>query len=367
MNETINRIIRIGLILILFNILFLLSYHTLPIIFRFLHYVYHLFLPFIAAFFLAFLLHTLVDRLEQRGIHRLLAVLFIYLLFFILIAYLVSVIVPTFFAQIQSFTERIPSLYRQLEQWIQFFWRKMPFIPKEYQFSLSELLDFAETQFEQLDIRKLKISTLFDSFSVIVLAPIVSFYFLYDYNNIKRRIKHFLTRHQWRYAYKFIRELDAGLGSYFRGLILVMNLLALVSTLCFMFTGLDYPVFFGFLIGYTNVIPIIGPYLGGIPAVLFALTDSLRMAIIVLVIIVGLQFLESNFVTPYIQSRSIDSHPLMVLIAIVVFGKLFGLIGMIGAIPLLYIILLVLKYVRMILRVKRIQRLKQKIQNIQWD
>ena len=360
-----NRFLKGGLILILLYIIILLSYYTLPIIVNFLHYIYHLLLPFIAAFFLAFLLHTLVDRLENRGIHRLVAVIFIYLLFFIFIAYLISVVVPVFIAQIQSFNQRMPDLYNQIENWIQAMWQELPFIPNQYRFDLTDLLDFAETQFFNFDIRKVKITTLFDSFSVIILTPIVSFYFLYDYNNIKKRIKKFLMRQRWRYMYKLIRDLENGLGSYFRGLVLVMNLLTLVSTICFMFTDLDYPVFFGFLVGYTNVIPIIGPYLGGIPAVLFALTHSLHTAIIVLVIIVGLQFIESNFITPYVQSRSIDSHPIMILLAIIFFGKLFGIIGMIAAIPLLYVILLISKYIRMFYRLRRAKNIKQKAKHIE--
>lgn len=365
MNETLNRLIKFGLILILIYLVILLSHYALPIVFDFLHNLYHLLLPFLAAFFLAFLLHTLVDRLERKGIHRLLAVIFIYLLFFIIIAYLISVIVPLFIAQIQSFNARTPKLYEQLETWIQLIWKRLPFVPKQYQFNLDDIGDFAESQLLNFNFRKLHISTLFDSFSVIILTPIVAFYFLYDYNNIKARIKRFLTRNNLRYLYKLMRDMDNGLGSYFRGLILIMNLLTLISTILFMFTKLEYPILFGFLIGYTNVIPIIGPYIGGIPAVLFALTHSLKTAIIVLVIIVGVQFVESNFITPYIQSRSIDSHPIMILFAIIVFGKLFGIMGMIFAIPLLHMILLIIKYVRIHLRIKRAKAIRQKANHIQ--
>ena len=185
-----------------------------------------------------------------------------------------------------------------------------------------------------------------------------------DYNNIKDKLKSYLLKHKLKFIYYFLREADEGVGAYFRGLILVMNLMAMAAGLGFYFVGLDYPLLFGFIVGYTNAIPIIGNYIGGIPAIFFALTKSFELALLSLVVIVIVQLIESNIVTPYIQSKSIDSHPLLILLAFIIFGRYFGFLGMVFAIPLLAIFLLIIKYIRIYFRLKSCQNKNKKLNKV---
>jgi predicted PurR-regulated permease PerM len=356
MNLTKQKFLSICLTIILVYIIILLSNITLPIVFSYFFKLLHILRPFIFAFFIAFLLHTLVDKVEERGINRALAVLFVFLIFFILMAYLISMFIPIIIRQIRDLIEQLPALYLQLQNMLDNIWNNRDFIPEHLKFSMKDVEEFAQERLMNFNLTRARIHTITESFTILILTPIITYYFLYDYNNIKKRLRRFLKRHNLRYLSKFIHDLDNGIGSYFRGLILIMNMLTLISTILFMFTDLKYPLLFGFLVGYTNVIPIIGPYIGGIPAVLIALTDSFNTAIIVTIIIVVLQIVESNIITPYIQSKSIDAHPLLILLAFVLFGTWFGVIGMILAIPLLYLIMLICKYVRLHIRLKRYQK-----------
>ena len=356
MNITKHKLFTIFYSIISIYIIIYLTNLTLPIVSKYLFLLLNILKPFLIAFFIAFLLHTTVDRLEKRGLNRALAVLFVFLIFFILLAYLFSILIPIIIHQIQDLVDNIPVMYVQLHDFIDNFWNQFSFLPQKYKFDIHDAEQFAEHELFDFKFSKSRFNSLLDSFNVLILTPIITFYFLYEYNNIVQGVKRFINRHRLRYLDKFLHKLDYGLGSYFRGLILILNLMTVLSTVLFMIFGLKYPLLFGIIIGYTNVIPIIGPYIGGIPAVLFALTQSFNTAIIVTVIIVGIQIIESNIVTPYIQSRSIDVHPLLILLAFVVFGKFFGIVGMILSIPLLYIIVLIIHYILVYNRVKRYKK-----------
>lgn len=344
-------------------IIVILGNIAIPILYNYSMKLFSILAPFIIGFFFAFLLHTLVDRIEEQGINRCLSVLLVFLVFLILISYLISNLIPIIFNQIEELEEQIPEIYNSVEIFIHNLWNHLDFIPEKYRFYMDDIGNWTLSNFFKFDFSQSKMANLFDSFNILVLTPIITYYFLYDYNNMKRRLIKFLKRKNYRFSYKFLREMDEEIGAYFRGLILIMNLMTIVSTLGFFLIGLDYPLLFGFIVGYTNVIPIIGPYIGGIPAVFFALTKSWKLAILALVVIVLIQTIESNIVTPYVQSKAIDAHPLLILLSFIFFGKIFGIIGMIFAIPILAVILLSIKYFRIYMRIKKIKKSSVNIEN----
>ena len=99
----------------------------------------------------------------------------------------------------------------------------------------------------------------------------------------------------------------------------------------------------GLIIGITDIIPYIGPYIGGTIVAVIASSDSIEKMIMVIIVIVIIQGLESWFITPKIQSKKISVHPIIVLLFIVIFGKIMGIIGMLIAVPVLAIIQTTLK------------------------
>jgi predicted PurR-regulated permease PerM len=124
----------------------------------------------------------------------------------------------------------------------------------------------------------------------------------------------------------------------------VMIILIIVCTFIFILLKLDFAIFFAIIIAVTNVIPYLGPYLGAVFPVLYALLTSPSKALVVALAIFLVQQVESNFLTPYINSKKIKVHPLIGIFFLLFFGSIFGLIGMIFATPVLAIIRITLKY-----------------------
>ncbi|MDF2698809.1 MAG: hypothetical protein K0Q49_365 [Haloplasmataceae bacterium] len=343
-------------------VILILSNVAFPIIFNLMMNIIYLLTPFIIGFFFAFLLHTLVDKIEEQGINRALSVLLVFLLFLIIFVYLISSLIPIIAGQVSQLKNQIPEIYHSVEVFLNDFWNRFDFIPNEYHFSLGDIEHWTIDKLFNGNLSANNLLGILDSFATIILAPIITFYFLNDYNNLKKRLVRFLKRNHMRFTFNFLKEVDVNFGQYFRGLILVMNLMTLASALGFYLVGLDYPLLFGFIVGYTNVIPYFGPYIGGIPAVLFALSQDWKIAIFTLLTIVGVQLIESNIVTPYVQSKSIDAHPLLILLSFIVFGKYFGILGMIFSVPLLAVILLILRYIRIYIRLKRCKKFQMHIE-----
>ena len=100
------------------------------------------------------------------------------------------------------------------------------------------------------------------------------------------------------------------------------------------------------LIAVTNLIPYVGPVIGGVPACLFALLQSLPVFIGVLLAIVFIQILESVFLVPYITSKTVDIHEITTLLVLLIGGSLFGIIGALIAIPVYLVIRVVYEYYR---------------------
>ena len=101
-----------------------------------------------------------------------------------------------------------------------------------------------------------------------------------------------------------------------------------------MFLKIDYAFLFGIIIGVTDIIPYIGPYIGGALVSVFVLVSRPEKLIFVIISIVILQFIESNFLVPKIQSKTLKTNPILVILSVTFFGEIMGIFGMLIAVPL---------------------------------
>ncbi|MGZ4106239.1 MAG: AI-2E family transporter, partial [Tumebacillaceae bacterium] len=97
--------------------------------------------------------------------------------------------------------------------------------------------------------------------------------------------------------------------------------------------GMPYALLLSLIVALTNIIPYIGPFIGAAPAILLALTVSPMMALKVLIVNLIIQQLEGNFISPLLIGRSLKMHPMLIILAILLGGEMFGMVGLIVAIP----------------------------------
>lgn len=123
---------------------------------------------------------------------------------------------------------------------------------------------------------------------------------------------------------------------YLRGVLIVILILGILNSIGFLILDLKYAVLLGFVIAFLNVIPYVGVLIGSLLPILIALItkDSIMYAAAALGVCLITQFLENNFITPYVVGSSVSLNPLASLVALLAAGMLWGVVGMILAIPI---------------------------------
>ncbi|MGD6804180.1 AI-2E family transporter [Rossellomorea aquimaris] len=293
-------------------------------------------IPFLLGGFITYLLHPVVEKLFKAGIHRGVAILLIYILFFGGLGYAVYKGIPVIIHQLKDLAENAPLYTDQYQRWLEYIQNKTSTWPDGIQHELESRIERFEAWLNGIVALLLSgVLKVMNSLLLFAIVPFISFYLLKDFPKVKRAATS-LTPQKWRNsAGKFLKDLDESLGGYIRGQLLVCFLIGALATLSFWLFGMKYPLLLGLIVGITNVIPYFGPIIGAVPAAIVASTISTDMILKVVVVVLVLQFLEGNVLSPLIVGKSLHMHPLFIMGALIVGGEIGGVLGLIVAVPLL--------------------------------
>lgn len=306
-------------------------------------------LPFALALFLTYLLNPLVVVLTRRGFGRLGAVYFIVALLFLLTVLFLLYVLPILLSRLESFIGDLPRLLQDLEEFFQRREEEMEHILLRGRLG-SLLLNFTE-EVRELFLTFMErtlqgITSLFSQIFSLLLAPILAFYFLRDWEELGKGLRSYLpAKEQERLSY-LGRELDQVLGGFIRGQILASILVGSLIGIGLACMGVESSLIFGILAGITNLIPYLGPILGAIPPILMTLFQDPMQAIGVLVLFVVIQQLESWLISPRVFSSTLGLHPLPIFFSLLAGGYLFGFLGLILAVPLAGVVKIILNLIQ---------------------
>ena len=329
---------RIGFLLLLLIAIFVflkISFVWMPIV----RMAAIIILPFIIGAFITYLLHPIVEKLHEKGLHRGLAIILIYFIFFGGIGVALYKGIPAIIDQLKDLSESAPAFAEQYRGWIDQLQSHTRAWPDGLQTRINDGIGIFEKKMDSLLTIIVNILMNFlNSALILLIIPFIAFYMLKDFALIKRTMW-YITPKKWRKKGSlFLKDVDESLGSYIRGQLLVCVIIGSISALLFWFFHLKYPLLLGLIVGATNVIPYFGPIIGAVPAVIIAATTSVKLVIITLVIVFGLQFLEGNILSPYIVGKSLHMHPLVIMFALTAGGEIGGILGLILAVPVLAVL-----------------------------
>jgi predicted PurR-regulated permease PerM len=172
---------------------------------------------------------------------------------------------------------------------------------------------------------------------IFVLGPIIAFYLLVDLPHIQRVAESLIPAERRLEAQVIGRRLARAIGGYFRGQLVVALIVATMVSIGLAIVGLPFWLLVGMIAGLFNMVPLIGPYIGGIPGVVIAFTTEddggLTLAVWVVVIMVVAQQIDNHFITPNVMQRAVKLHPAVVMLALLAGGTLFGFFGLLLAVP----------------------------------
>lgn len=303
--------------------------------------------PFVLATILAYILNPLVEKLEQYKIKRIYGIIIVYFMVFGSLIMGGYYGFPVIIRQLTTLGETIPTYTSQIQQTLNSFYENYQSfsIPVSLRESIDRnLLTVQNTLVAQLSSI---VSILFGLFSRIlsfVIAPILSFYLLKDKEEICQVIIRTIPLSKRSELLQLWDEIDSVLTNFIIGHLTVALIVGSCTALGLAIVGMDFPLLLGIITGITNIIPYFGPVIGGIPAVLLALLKSQKLALYVIVVIIVVQQLESNLISPKVLGKSVGLHPLFVIFILLAGGELGGIVGMLIAVPLAAVLKIILTY-----------------------
>lgn len=325
------------LILIFLNCWFLLK--LFPYILHGLDYTIRLLTPFLIACLIAYLLHPLIEGLRKQGMPRPLAILVIYLLFFGTVIVGCIKGAPIVVEELTSFAKQGPHLQEMYENNVNHIYNATAAFPETLHDYFDRALASLENGLSRLVGRiMLWLQGLFKSIFTILLIPFIVFYLLKDFMGVKEWLNRHVPSRIRDSSRALAMEIDASLGSYIRGQLFVCLVVAVVSIIGLWILRMPYALLLGIFIGMTDIIPYFGPVIGAVPALLVAVTLSMKKVIFVLLLILIVQFLEGNIFSPLIVGKSVHIHPIFIMLALVIGGDIAGVVGMLLAVPIFVIL-----------------------------
>lgn len=305
--------------------------------------------PLFVGLVIAWLFNPLVNKLQKKGIKRGLGAAIVYVAFIGLIVLIVSLIIPMMSDQLNDFVKIIPSVFDSIKNWIEGIFNKMGdgnsfdvIGLKNDIFARIEI--YAAGLTEGLPAASINIiKAFFSGLTTLAVGLIIGFFLLVSFDNFNNVLS-FLPKKFQKDTKALGDEIDDSLRKFVQGTLILSSLVFAVSSIGFGICGLKSPLLFGLFCGITNVIPYVGPYIGGIPAVIVGLSQGPLVGIGVLVVIVIVQFIEGNLLQPIVMSKTMKLHPVTIMLGLLVCSHFWGIIGMIIATPIVAIIKIVWNY-----------------------
>jgi len=294
-------------------------------------------LPVFAGVVIAYLLDDLVGKLERYGWRRVYAVYLTYVVFIAILLLAIFGVIPLLSRQITSLVRELPQMIAAGQEALQNLPQNYPVITEKQivQSMLSLQNQVTEVGQKLVSISLNKIPGLITATVYLILMPLLVFFFLKDKWQILAWINRFLPA-QRRLMNEVWTEMDRQLGNYVRGKFWEMLVVGLVSAITFSVMGLNYALLLGALIGLSVIIPYIGAVVVTFPVLFIAFFQfgwSAEFAYIMATYGI-IQALDGIVLVPLMFSEVVNIHPIAIIVAVLLFGGLWGFWGVFFAIPL---------------------------------
>jgi putative permease len=302
--------------------------------------------PVLAAIVIAYLLEGIILVMERRGAPRFTVVLLVFLAFMAFLLFLLFGVVPLLWEQTAELVRELPNYLARGQQ-------QLLALPEHYSFisegQIRELIDLLRKEMTTQGQRILSLSlgsipVLITLLVYLILVPLLVFFFLKD----KRRIVHWVTAFlpsERMLANQVWHEMDLQLGNYVRGKFWEIITVGTATFVVFALMGLKYTLLLAVLVGLSVVVPYIGAAVVTIPVALIAYFQwGWGADFAWLMVAYGIiQALDGNVLVPLLFSEVVNLHPVAIIVAVLVFGGLWGFWGVFFAIPLATLVSAILR------------------------
>jgi putative permease len=303
--------------------------------------------PVLAGVIIAYLLDGVVEKCRRYGAPRLSAVILVFLLFLSFLVFALVWMMPRLSTQLTQLMQQLPNWIAQGQEALQHLPEKHPTLFTQTQ--VNDLISAIRAEITTLGQRVLSTSlasvvSLMTAMVYIILVPVLAFFFLKDKHAILDWIRARLPQER-RLANQVWHDVNLQVSNYVRGKVWEIFIVGAVSYATFTMMGLQYTLLLATMVGLSVIIPYVGAAVVTVPVGLVAYFQwgwgaQFGWALFAYGVI---QALDGHLLVPLLFSEVVDLHPVAIIIAILVFGGLWGFWGVFFAIPLATLVQAVLK------------------------
>lgn len=299
-----------------------------------------LFIPLLIALFIAMILRPLVTFFESKGFSQTNIITSIFLSFFTITIISFIILIPLLSEQITSFSTKLPEIIAVLQDKVialqNSMDNKLPFL------DLSALAQSSKDSFTQnLDgaggMLGSYISNFMNLLTFSLLVPFFAFFILKDMHLIKKTLLSYIPNKYFEIVALLFYKIGNSIQLYIRGQLIDASFVGIATGIGLTIVGFPYALLVGLIAGIGNFVPYFGPILGAIPAILIILVTPEWATGSGIGLVIGVflfvQVIETIFVYPAAVGNSVNLHPLIVVLALLIGGELAGILGMIVIIP----------------------------------
>lgn len=296
--------------------------------------------PLLIAVAVVYLLNPLVSALERRGVPRVAGAGIVYVLFLCIVALVVSLLVPVVGRQVTQVIDHFPDYLADGQAAIR---RLAARFGQEPDFRLDaeqvrEWLSAGENR--QAVTRYLTglrsvTNSVISGLIIIVLGPVMAFYLLVDLPRLRRGAMALVPPARRNEIRGLMDRIGQAVGGFFRGQLLVALFVGVASSIGLWAIGLPFWLLVGMVAGVFNLVPLVGPFIGGGLAVIIALISGEPIkAVWAALVLLAVQQIDNHLISPNVMGRTVQLHPVVVMLALLVGASFAGLFGMLVIVPL---------------------------------
>ena len=301
----------------------------------FLFFIRDIILIVFVALILASAFDPWVDWMQKHKIPRGLGILFIYFVVVIILISAISLIIPPIANEVKELSKDFPNYWNSLMG------------------SVNQFRDYSDTQGwsgqiqQSLDSIQSNIpnigtaaggvfNTVFSFFGGIFsffIVAVLTFYLTVEEHAMKRVLRSLVSVKYQPYVTHLMNRIQEKIGRWLRGQLVLSLIIFIISWFGLTILGVKYALVLALFAGVMELVPYLGPFIGAVPAIFIAFTQSPALALGVIILYVIIQWLENNLIVPKVMQKAVGLNPIITIVAMMIGFKLAGILGLILAIP----------------------------------
>ncbi len=285
-----------------------------------------------------------VDWFEKKKVSRVLGALAIYLTLIIFFAVVVMIVIPPLAKESAQLSASLPHYFDRVSEG--FISLRQISENNNFAGSLESFVGKASVYLEKATVNIFSsVVGLLGGVIYLIAVLVISFYLVVEKKGVERLVGQIIPYNLQSKVLRVISKIEFKLSRWFLGQLSLGIIIGLMSYIGLSILGVPYALVLAIIAGLLELIPYVGPWLSGIPAILIALTISPALAAAVLVLYFIIQELENYLIVPKVMEKTVNIHPVVTIMAMMIGGQLAGLVGILLAVPVVAIGMVVVEEV----------------------